>query len=366
MYKNMIDFATYATIPENSSLWSRLLQQLIEGRSLSRDQAAELMQGWLDETIPSALSGAILAALEMNRLSSEELAGMAKVLLSHSWLSTDTSQTISAPLIDICATGADSSTTFNISVAVAFVAAVAGVSVAKHNNSFLSNYSDSADVLKALGINLQAPIEKRLAALREVGITFLFTSSFYPLFKVFGPLRQAIKFENVFNVLGVLVNPLGPTGQVIRVTTPDLLETITRVLSQLNTKKAIVLCGREQLDKAELANLTDLAILSDAQLWMETLNLQELGLHFASTTSLIGDNVQVKAEVLRSVLQGRGTQAQQDVVALNASLALQVGEVVSLGNHKQGLSIAREILRSGAAWSKVEELIRFLNPLLLL
>lgn len=358
----MIDFATYyATVPKNSSLWSQCLQQLIEGQSLSRNQAAQLMQGWLNETIPTTLSGAILAGLQMKGPSAEELTGMAQVLLSHSSLSTATSQTTSAPLIDTCSIGEDGASTFNISIAVAFVAAAAGVPVAKHGSRFVSSFSGSTNVLEALGVNLQAPIDKVQAALPEVGITFMFASSLCPLFKVVALLRQAMKVETVFNLLEPLANPLRPTGQVIGVTTPHLLKTITQTLYQLGRQQAIVFCGREQPNEVGLANLIDLAILSDGKVQMKTLNPQELGLQFAPTVSLRGGNVQDNTEILRSVLQGKGTQAQQDVVALNAALALQVGKVVSPGNHAQALSITKEILHSGAAWSKLEELIKFLK-----
>ncbi len=335
-----------------------LLQQLLDRQSLSRSQASQLMQAWLTETIPPELSGAILAAIQAKGVSAEELAGMAQVLQAQSCQGTISHN---FPVIDTCGTGGDGASTFNISTTVAFVAAAAGVAVAKHGNRSASSRVGSADVLEALGINLNAPGEKIQAALSEVGITFLFAPSWHPALKVVAPLRRSLKVRTVFNLLGPLVNPLRPTGQVIGVFDSMLLAPISQALQQLGTQRAIALHGREKLDEAGLADLTDLAVLSDGGVQLTTLNPQELGLTPAPTAALRGGDVQQNAEILRAVLQGQGTQAQQDVVALNTSLALQVGGLIELGNHSDGITLVRDILRSGVAWSKLEQLVRFLH-----
>ena len=350
-------------IPEDSSVtWdnSRLLQQLLDRQSLSREQASGLMQAWLTETIPPVLSGAILAAIQAKGVSAEELAGMAEVLQAQS-LPLARSLPLATPLIDTCGTGGDGASTFNISTSVAFVAAAAGVSVAKHGNRSASSRVGSADVLEALGINLNASGEKISAALREVGITFLFAPGWHPALKVVAPLRRTLKVRTIFNLLGPLVNPLRPTGQVIGVFDSSLLAPIAQALQQLGTQHAIALHGREKLDEAGLADVTDLAILSQGRVELTTLNPQDLGLTLTPTTALRGGNVQENAEILRAVLQGKGTKAQQDVVALNTSLALQVGGMIQLQDHSSGIALARDILRSGAAWSKLEQLVQFLN-----
>ncbi|MGH2415927.1 MAG: anthranilate phosphoribosyltransferase, partial [Microcystaceae cyanobacterium] len=167
--------------------WSSLLQQILDRQSLSQAQASQLMQGWLDEAIPPVLSGAILAAIQAKRVSAEELAGMAQVLQGQS-LGQLTIQH-PHPLIDTCGTGGDGASTFNISTAVAFVAAAAGVKVAKHGNRSASSKVGSADVLEYLGIDLGAPSEKVAAALAEVGVTFLFAPGWHPALKSVAPLR---------------------------------------------------------------------------------------------------------------------------------------------------------------------------------
>ncbi|BAZ47529.1 anthranilate phosphoribosyltransferase [Nostoc sp. NIES-4103] len=354
---------------ESSTSWHILLQQLIDGESLSRAQAAELMQGWLTETVPPELSGAILTALNFKGVSADELTGMALVLQSQSKLGTgdwglgtgQESTQFPIPVIDTCGTGGDGSSTFNISTAVAFVAAAYGVPVAKHGNRSASSLTGSADVLEALGVNLTAPSEKVQAALQEVGITFLFAPGWHPALKAVASLRRTLRVRTVFNLLGPLVNPLRPTGQVVGLFTPKLLATVAQALNNLGKQKAIVVHGREKLDEAGLGDLTDLAVLSQGEVQLTTVNPEEVGVTPATIGALRGGDVQENAKILKAVLQGKGTVAQQDAVALNASLALQVAGVVPLLNHAQGVTVAKEILQSGTAWVKLEQLVQFLQ-----
>ncbi|MDZ7952906.1 anthranilate phosphoribosyltransferase [Nostoc sp. DedQUE09] len=353
------------SIPSELYNWPGLLQQLLNRQSLTVPQAADLMQGWLTDAIPDVLSGAILAAIQAKGVSAQELVGMATVLQSQSPpLSTQHSPL--STLIDTCGTGGDGASTFNISTAVAFVAAAAGVKVAKHGNRSASSKTGSADVLEALGINLNATPEKVQAAVGEIGITFLFAPGWHPALKAIATLRKTLKVRTVFNLLGPLVNPMRPTGQIIGVNDPLLLEEIVQALSQLGCQQAIALHGRERLDEAGLADVTDLAVLQDKKVRSLTLNPQELGLSFAPTAALCGGDVQENAEILKAVLQGKGTQAQQDVVALNTALALQVGEAIDgetdvLAGCVKGITLAKEILQSGAAWTKLEQLAEFLH-----
>jgi anthranilate phosphoribosyltransferase len=349
----------------DSPLWPSLLQQLLDRQSLDRPQAADLMHGWLSEAIPPVLSGAILAALQAKGISPQELAGMAQVLQSQS-ITGESQGILDRPssnlkLIDTCGTGGDGASTFNISTAVAFVAAAGKVRVAKHGNRSASSKVGSADVLEALGVNLNADASRVKAAVDETGITFLFAPGWHPALKAVAPLRRTLKVRTVFNLLGPLVNPMRPTGQVIGVFDPSLVSTIAQALGELGTELAVVLHGREKLDEAGLGDITDLAILSDGKVEITTLDPQQLGLTPSAIGSLRGGNVEENAEILRNVLQGKGTAAQQNVVALNASLALQVGCAVPLGNHAAGVSLANDILVSGEPWLKLQQLIEFLR-----
>ena len=336
---------------------TELLQQLIDKQSLSQAQASELMTGWLEEAIDPVMSGAILAAIQSKGVSADELAGMAEVLKSQS-LQQDI-VTHNVPVIDTCGTGGDGSSTFNISTCVAFVAAAAGVKVAKHGNRSASSKVGSADVLEGLGIKLNAPIEQAKAALDEVGVTFLFAPGWHPAMKSVVPIRKTLKVRTVFNLLGPLVNPLCPTGQVIGVYDSSFINRMAEALNKLGLPKAMVLHGREKLDEAGLGDATDVAMLSEGQVITTSLNPQDFGLTKAPLAALKGGELAENAEILTSVLQGKGTPAQADAVALNASLALQVGDVITFGDTAAGVTQARDIIASGAAWDKLQELVKF-------
>jgi len=356
-----------STQTPDSPVWPALLQQLLDRQSLSRAQAADLMQGWLAEAIPPVLSGAILAAIQAKGISAQELVGMAQVLHSQSLagesesLFNPKSSISNLKLIDTCGTGGDGASTFNISTAVAFVAAAGKVRVAKHGNRSASSKVGSADVLEALGVNLNAAPAKVRAAVDSVGITFLFAPGWHPALKAVASLRRSLKVRTIFNLLGPIVNPMRPTGQVIGVFDPSLVSTIARALGELGTELAVVVHGREKLDEAGLGDVTDLAVLSDGKVELTTLDPEKVGLTPSAIGSLKGGNVEENAEILRNVLQGKGTAAQMDVVALNASLAFQVGGAIPMGSHAAGVSLAKDILLSGESWLKLQQLIEFLK-----
>ncbi len=339
--------------------WSDLLQQLLTQESLSQSQASALMEGWLKEEISPALSGAILTALQAKGVSGTELAGMAKVLQSQSIQAEVISH--NSPVIDTCGTGGDGSSTFNISTAVAFVAAAAGIKVAKHGNRSASSKVGSADVLEYLGIKLNGHESQYREALEKVGVTFLFAPGWHPAMKAVAPIRRELKIRTIFNLLGPLVNPLRPTGQIIGVYAPQFIMPMAQALNALGVESAITLHGRENLDEAGLGDITDLAIISEGKVNVTTLNPQELGLTKATLAQLQGGEVEQNANILTQVLQGKGTQAQRDAVILNASLALQVGGVVPLGEYTQAIEKARAIVHSGAGWDKLRELVTFFS-----
>lgn len=339
------------------NLWTTCLQQLMDHQSLSNQQATRLMEGLLTDAIPAELASAILIALQMKGISADELAGMAKVLRAQA-LQQDRNHVMPTPLIDTCGTGGDGASTFNISTAVAFVAAAAGVAVAKHGNRSASSKVGSADVLEALGVNLNAAPERIRAAVPEVGITFLFAPGWHPAMKAVVPLRKLLKVRTIFNLMGPLVNPLQPTGQVIGVFSSAVLSEMAAALNQLGIERAIVLHGREKLDEAGLGDRTDLAILENQQVTTTVIDPQDFGITPAPITALKGGELAENTAILKSVLQGNGTPAQKDAVALNAALALQVGNAVA--DTAAGVKLAREVLQSGAAWDKLEALVKFL------
>ena len=336
--------------------WSQLLRQLVAGESLQVEQASLLMRGWLAEAIDPLLSGAILVALNAKGFSGVELAGMAQVLKS---LSPGVSMVHNVPVVDTCGTGGDGADTFNISTAVAFVVAAAGVKVAKHGGRSSSSRVGSADVLEGLGINFAAPPARIRSAVDEVGVTFLFAPGWHPAMKAVAGMRKMLKIRTVFNLLGPLVNPINPTGQVIGVSDPKLLQPMGEALGLLGVDRAIVVYGREGLDEACLGDLNDFAILRSGQVTLETHNPRDAGLALSTIADLKGGDVEENKAILRSVLQGRGTTAQMDAVALNAALVLTVGDRVT--EVADGIALARSVLASGAGWGKLEALVAYLR-----
>lgn len=339
--------------------WSSLLQQLLDKESLNQQQASKLMEGWLNRRISPELSGAILAAIQAKGVSATELAGMAKVLQNQSLQTNNIIH--SSPVIDTCGTGGDGSSTFNISTAVAFIVAAAGVKVAKHGNRSASSKVGSADVLEYLGLNLSASEEEYSMALDQVGVTFLFAPGWHPALKAVASLRKTLQIRTIFNLLGPLLNPLRPTGQVIGVYDSQFIQPMAEALNYLGIPKGIVLHGREKLDEAGLGDYTDLAFLNQNKVTLTSVNPLELGLTKASLRELKGGDLPENADILRNVLQGKGTKAQSEAVALNASLAFQVADIIPFGLHIQGITKAQEIIASGAGWDKLTELVKFFH-----
>ncbi|MCF2972196.1 anthranilate phosphoribosyltransferase [Synechococcus sp. Nb3U1] len=340
---------------ESADLWPQLLAQLLDRQSLSEAQAEQLMNGWLDNQVPDVVSGAILAALQAKGVRASELAGMARVLQRAS---------IGSPLelpllVDTCGTGGDGAGTFNISTAVAFVVSAAGIPVVKHGNRSASSKVGSADVLEALGVNLGAEPERVRAAATEVGITFLFAPNWHPAMRAVVPYRRALKIRTIFNLLGPLVNPFYPNRQVIGVYAQELVPIMAEALQLLGREGAIVLHSRERLDEAGLDQPTDLGVLAGGTVRAEVLDPRDYGLTSAPTQALKGGELPENTAILTRVLQGSGEPAQRDVVALNAALALQVAGAAP--NWGAGIAQAQDILASGAAWERLQQLVDFLK-----
>ena len=336
--------------------WPALLEQLLNGTPLTEEQATALMRGWLDEQIDPVLTGALLAALRAKGVNGVELAAMAQVLREACPLPGARPD---LHLVDTCGTGGDGADSFNISTAVAFVAAACGAYVAKHGNRSASGRVGSADVLEALGIHLLAPQEQVVAALPQAGLTFLFAPGWHPALVGLAPLRRSLGVRTVFNLLGPLVNPLRPDAQVLGVARADLLDPMAEALARLGLRRAVVVHGHGGLDEASLAGVNALRLVEAGSVRADQLDPEALGLQRAPIAALAGGDLSANRSILEAVLQGRGSQPQADVVALNAALVLwAAGRADSVA---EGLDQARQALASGLAWTALERL-RFALP----
>jgi anthranilate phosphoribosyltransferase len=331
--------------------WPALLEQLLNGTPLTEEQATALMRGWLDEQIDPVLTGALLAALRAKGVNGVELAAMAQVLREACPLPGARPD---LHLVDTCGTGGDGADSFNISTAVAFVAAACGAYVAKHGNRSASGRVGSADVLEALGIHLLAPQEQVVAALPQAGLTFLFAPGWHPALVGLAPLRRSLGVRTVFNLLGPLVNPLRPDAQVLGVARADLLDPMAEALARLGLRRAVVVHGHGGLDEASLAGVNALRLVEAGSVRADQLDPETLGLQRAPIAALAGGDLTANRSILEAVLQGRGSQPQADVVALNAALVLwAAGRAESVA---EGLDQARQALASGLAWTALERL----------
>jgi len=342
----------------SASNFSTFLKQIMAGEELDRSQASALMAGWLEGAVPAELSGAILVAWQYRGVSSTELAGMAEVLLAQSAVQQMPTMDLPRPLLDTCGTGGDGASTFNISTAVALVTAAGGVAVAKHGNRAVSSRSGSADVLEALGVNLGADLGQICASVREVGVTFLFAPYWHPAMKAVAGLRRSLGIRTVFNLLGPLVNPLHPDVQILGVYASNLVPIVAQALCHLGRPQAIALHSREGLDEISLGDKTDIAVLKDKAVQTAVIDPAEFGIAPVGLEALRGGDVAHNAEILVQVLQGKGTQAQRDCVALNSAYAFFISGKCS--DPQSGLALAREILQSGAGWDKLVALRHFL------
>jgi anthranilate phosphoribosyltransferase len=237
---------------------------------------------------------------------------------------------------------------------VAFVASACGAAVAKHGNRSASGKVGSADVLEALGVHLQAPLERVVAALPQAGLTFLFAPGWHPALGGLAPLRRSLGVRTVFNLLGPLVNPLRPEAQVLGVARAELLDPMADALARLGLQRALVVHGAGGLDEASLAGPSELRLVEHGEVRVDRLELAPLGLTEAPISALAGGDLATNQAILEAVLQGGGTPAQRDVVALNTALVLwAAGQAASVG---EGLEAARDALAGGLGWQKLEQL----------
>ena len=318
---------------------AQILNNLLEGENLDDSTSRLLMQRWLNDDISDVQTGAFLSALRAKGCTGVELCSMAEELLNVCELPFARPNLY---MVDTCGTGGDGANTFNISTAVAFVAASCGVNVAKHGNKSASGKVGSADVLLNLGLNLNCSLEKVISAVNDIGITFLYAPAWHKSLIKLAPLRKSLGIRTVFNQLGPLVNPLKPNAQVLGVASEDLLEPMGRALLKMGMNRVIVVHGSGGLDEASLQGENKLVFVEKGELRFSTLNILDFNHENISNEKLIVTNDNSNEEILKSVLSGSGDKSHKDVVALNAALVLWVAGIeddLQEGFNKSLLSI---------------------------
>ena len=323
--------------------------KLIEGHSLTMDEASSVMEEIMQGEATPAQLGAFLTALRLKGETVDEIAGLARTMRAKALrVNTD------GPVVDTCGTGGDGLSTFNISTAAAFVAAGAGVKIAKHGNRAMSSRCGSADVLEALGVKIDLGAEGVSQCLKEAGIGFMFAPLFHPAMKYAAGPRRELGIRTVFNIIGPLTNPAGAQAQVLGVADESLVEKLALVLKSLNSHHALVVHGEDGLDEISISGKTTVSEVKDGQIKNFTISPEEFGLLPASLDKLAGGTLPENAALLRNVISGTAGP-QRDVVLLNAAAALVAGDkAVTLA---QGLDLAKTAIDSGQALARLERLI---------
>ena len=325
------------------------IDAVVSGRSLGLEDAATVMREIMEgETTPGQL-GAFLAALRVKGETVEELAGFATVMREKSL-----KVKVDGPVVDSVGTGGDGQNTFNISTATTFVAAGAGLRVAKHGNRAASSSCGAADVLEALGVRFDLHPEGVERCINEIGIGFMFAPAFHPAMRHAAPVRREIGIRTVFNILGPLTNPADAGTLLVGVAYPELGAKVAEVLRILETHHSIIVHGDGGLDEITLSGDTSVWEVTDGALREWNIRVEDTGLPMHPIEEIRGGSREQNADTMRRLFQGEPGPVR-DVVLVNSAAVLLVGGLVPA--LREGIALAGEIIDSGAALAKLEALV---------
>jgi len=340
------------------------------GQSLARAEAREVMAEVLAGNCTDAQIAALLVALRMKGETVEEIVGFAEAIRAAETplpispaasgaldlSGTGRDALAESSLVDTSGTGGDASGTFNISTATAFVTAGAGVRVAKHGNRSISSKCGSADVMEALGVNIQLTPERAAQCLREIGICFLYAPDLHSSMKQVQKVRRELRMRTMFNLLGPLTNPAHASGQVVGVYALDMVEKLAEALSMLGLRRALVVHGLDGLDEITIAGPTRVAEARDGIVKTYEVDPEEFGIKRATLADISGGDAAENAAIIREVLDGKKSP-RRDVVLLNSAAALVAAGLVD--HLKDGIPLAARSIDSGAAAAKLDALASF-------
>src|SRR5688572_31046639 len=339
----------------SENLLREFLPRLVRRESLSRDEAEKLLQAILGQDATDAQIAAVLVALASKGETIDELVGMTTALRRRATRITSRHSCF----IDTAGTGSSLAKTFNISTAAAFVVAAAGLPVAKHGNRAASSQSGSADLLSALGVNVNAVPEVSEECLNEIGICFMFAPIYHGATARVAGIRRQLGIHTTFNLLGPLSNPAGAPRQIIGVWKSDLVERMARVLAASGTERAWVVHGEDGLDEITLAGKTHVAETRDGQVTTFEIAPGDLGFETAALDHLRGGDTEANARIVRGVLDGSRQDEARALVLMTAAAALMLGGAAT--DLRDGATRAAKAIDSGAAELKLQLLIEATN-----
>jgi anthranilate phosphoribosyltransferase len=334
-------------------------------QSLSREEARAVMSQVLTGKCSDAQIAALLVALHMKGETVEEIVGFAEAIRAaaaplhlHPNHTVDVSGTGRDALVDTCGTGGDASGTFNISTATALVVAGAGVRVAKHGNRSVTSKCGSADVMEALGVNINLAPARIAACLEKVGVAFLFAPAIHSAMKYVQSVRRELRLRTVFNLLGPLTNPAHASAQVVGVYSAELVEKLAEALSMLGLHRALVVHGLDGLDEITITGPTRIAEVREGTVRSYEVTPEEFGMSRGTLDDICGGDATTNAAIIAEILAGKKSP-RRDVVLLNAAAALvAAGRADHLAD---ALPLASKAIDSGGAAAKLEAMVRFTN-----
>ena len=333
------------------------LQRVIEHREIFHDEMLHIMRLIMSGEMSPVLMAAFIAALRVKKETIGEITAAAQVMRE---FSTKVEVADRTHMVDIVGTGGDGSHTFNISTCSMFVVAAAGGKVSKHGGRSVSSKSGSADVLESLGVNINLPPAQIAKCIADVGIGFMFAPNHHPAMKNVAPVRKELGVRTLFNILGPLTNPASAPNILMGVFHPDLVGIQVRALERLGAEHALVVYGRDGLDEVSLGAATLVGELKDGKVREYEIHPEDYGFSMSSNRALRVETPEQSRAMLLGVLENQAGPAR-DIVVLNAGVALYAANVVD--NVEAGIARAREVLASGAAKAKLDQLVTVAHQL---
>jgi anthranilate phosphoribosyltransferase len=332
-----------------------ILEKIMKGESLTQDEAYKTMKFIMDGRANDCQIAAFLTALKMKGESIDEISGFSMAMLEK----VNKIKTRHKNIVDTCGTGGDKKGTFNISTTAAFIAAGAGVVIAKHGNRSVSSKSGSADVLEALGVNINLECGSVEKCIDDIGIGFIFAPKAHTAMKHVAKARKDMGISTVFNILGPITNPAMADGRVLGVFDDKLIDIMIYSLKNIGVRRAFVVYGLELMDELSVSGNSLIAELNDGKVKRYIINPEELGFKKCGTEELKGGDAKENARILASILTGKDVGARRDCAVLNAAAAIVAGG--KAGSLSSGIDMAASAIDSGKALDKLNKLIEFTN-----
>jgi anthranilate phosphoribosyltransferase len=326
------------------------LRKAASGEALTEGEAERALETIMEGTASPDATAALLTALRVRGESVSEIVGFARAMRRFA-------ARVEAPdgVVDTCGTGGDAKGTINISTAAAFVACGAGVRIAKHGNRAATSRAGSADVLEALGAEIELGADQVSRCIKESGIGFMFARTHHPAMKFVAPVRAELPFRTIFNLLGPLTNPAGAKRQLVGVFGGEYVRPVAEALRGLGAEKALVVHGTDGMDEITVTEKTLVADVGDAGIEEHEISPEDFGLSRHAPDGLLGGDAHLNARILRDVLSGEETGAARDVIVLNAGAAIYVsGKAKTI---EEGVRLAGESISSGAALGALEDFV---------